>query len=300
MENLFKEFYLYLKNQLRYSENTLKNYSFDLEKFRCYLMREEIEKPENISQDDILNFLYEETEKNNLSGTTVNRKLSAIRHWFKYLRRYKQIKNDSISLIKNNRTKSDNPKAINEEKIFEIIDYLKKESAKSWIKQQEYALFLLIYAMGLRISEALSLKISDFNFNEIIIKGKGNKQRKVPVIENVKKEVLKAYSQRENKTFDIASPVFISPRTGKCLNTRYVQRFIERLRHLFQLDNDFTPHTLRHCFATHLLKNGVQINDLKTLLGHENISTTQRYLHVDFEKIVEEHHKHHPLEDNSN
>ena len=155
---------------------------------------------------------------------------------------------------------------------------------------------MLIYAMGLRISEALGLKVSDFDSSEIIIQGKGNKQRKVPVLEDVKLEVLKAYNNRVGKTLDKSSPVFLSTRNDNALNARYVQRFIEKIRKLFLLDDSFTPHTIRHCFATHLLQNGVQINDLKTLLGHENISTTQRYLHVDFEKIVKEHQEHHPLE----
>ncbi|MCP4355399.1 MAG: tyrosine-type recombinase/integrase [Proteobacteria bacterium] len=296
MEKILAKFYSYLTNQLRYSENTVKSYASDLNCFCKYLNSENIKDLEKITQEDILNHFYIESEKKNLSGVSVNRKLSAIRHFFKYARKFHEVENDCVSLLKNNKKKSDVPQAINEEKIFEILEYLKTEAEKSWAKQQEYALFLLIYAMGLRITEALSLKVSDFDSNEIIIQGKGNKQRKVPLIEDVRQEILKAYHSRKNKDLSTDSSAFISVRNDKPMNTRYAQRFIEKIRVLFQLDESFTPHTLRHCFATHLLKNGVHINDLKTLLGHENISTTQRYLHVDFEKIIKEHHEHHPLE----
>ncbi|HAG52932.1 MAG TPA: hypothetical protein DCL21_04005 [Alphaproteobacteria bacterium] len=274
----------------------MKNYSLDLEKFKLYLIQESITNLSQVTENDILNHFYEQSAKNGLAGTSINRKLSSIRHFYKYLKKFHNINNDSVNLIKNNSQKSDNPTAVSEEKLFEILDYLKSEAEKSWAKQQEYALFLLIYAMGLRISEALNLKISDFDNNEIIIQGKGNKQRKVPVLPNVKEEVLDAFNGRKNKDLSKKSPAFISTRNDDPLNTRYVQRFIEKIRKMFQLDESFTPHSLRHCFATHLLQNGVQINDLKTLLGHENISTTQRYLHVDFAKIVKEHEDHHPLE----
>ena len=296
MEKILQQFYSYLENQLRYSENTVKSYASDLNCFAEFLTAENISDIEKITQADILNHFYIESEKKKLSGVSINRKLSAIRHFFKYARKFHGVENDCTALLQNNKQKSDVPQAINEEKIFEILDYLKEEAKKSWVKQQEYALFLLIYAMGLRISEALSLKVSDFESNEIIIQGKGNKQRKVPLIEDVRLEVLNAYKSRKKKYFSKNSPAFISVRDDNPLNVRYAQRFIEKIRVLFQLDESFTPHTLRHCFATHLLKNGVHINDLKTLLGHENISTTQRYLHVDFKKIIKEHHEHHPLE----
>lgn len=300
MNNFFNQFYSYLQNQKRYSEHTVKNYTSDLDKFLSFLKKESIINLEKVSENDILNYLYEISNEKKLSGITLNRKLSSLRHFFKYLKKFHGINNTSITLIKNNTTKSDNPTSISQEKIFEILEYLEFESKKSWSKQQEYALFLLIYAMGLRISEALSLKISDFEIDEIIIHGKGDKQRKVPVLQNVKYEVLKAFKQRVGKDLGVNSPAFISTRNDTTLNSRYVQRFIERIRLLFQLDETFTPHCLRHCFATHLLENGVQINDLKTLLGHENLSTTQRYLHVDFVKIINEHKSHHPLESDSN
>lgn len=295
MENLFQQFYNYLQTQKRYSQHTVKNYSLDLEKFKGFLIAENVNL-ENVKEHDILNFLYQETAEKNLAGTTINRKLSSIRHLFKYLKKFHNIDNSAIALIKNNSQKSDNPSAISQEKIFEILDYLKQQAEKNWEQHQQYALFLAIYAMGLRISEALALTIEDFKTAEIIIQGKGSKQRKVPVLPDVQCQVMAAFNARKGKTYDLSSPAFISTRSDSALNTRYVQRFIEKTRRLFQLDDSFTPHTLRHCFATHLLQNGVQINDLKTLLGHENISTTQRYLHVDFAKIIKEHKEHHPLE----
>lgn len=299
MQHFFKQFYSYLENQKRYSEHTVKNYASDLEKLYNYLVTVSKNNLAKVTENDILNHLYEQANKRNLSGTSINRKLSSYRHFFRYLKKFHGINNDEVFLIKNNRQKSDNPSSVNRDKLFKILEYLEFEAKKSWAKQQEYALFLLIYAMGLRISEALSLKISDFETNEIIIQGKGNKQRKVPILPDVRDEVLNAFHQRVGKDLGVNSPAFISTRNDKPLNARYVQRFIEKIRVLFQLDDTFTPHSLRHCFATHLLENGVQINDLKTLLGHENISTTQRYLHVDFNKIVKEHEEHHPLEKNS-
>jgi integrase/recombinase XerC len=296
MKNLFSQFYDYLKNQKRYSENTIKNYKLDLDKFHAFLVESRINNLTAVKENDVLNYLQVISSKNQLCGVTINRKLSSIRHFFKYLKKYHKIVNNEIFFIKNNSQKSDNPTAISQEKMQKILKYLKKEAEKSWENQQQYALFLLIYAMGLRISEALSLKVEDFENNYIIIQGKGNKQRKVPILESVKREVQKTYNQRKNRTMDIKSPAFLSTRNDKPLNPRYTQRFIEKIRKLFDLDEHFTPHTIRHCFATHLLQNGVQINDLKTLLGHQNISTTQRYLHVDIQKIVNEHAINHPLE----
>ena len=298
MDKLFSQFYDYLQNRKRYSEHTVKNYAGDLNSFYRYLESEKITNIKDVEENIILNYLYVQAEEKKLGAVCINRKISSIRHFFKYLHKFHTIDNSFLSLIKNNTVRSDNPKAISQAKIFEIIQHLKAQSSKSWENQQQYAIFMLIYAMGLRISEALNLKLADLNSDFIIIQGKGNKQRQVPILGDIKDEVLKASKQRTINLDDMDSYAFISNRTGKQLNARYVQRFIESLRKLFDLDDNFTPHSLRHCFATHLLENGVQINDLKTLLGHENISTTQRYLYVDLEKIIKEHKEHHPLESN--
>ena len=176
-----------------------------------------------------------------------------------------------------------------------LIDYIyvqKGGEKNDWTGQRDKTLFTLIYAAGLRISEALQLNIIDVEGLETIrIVGKGKKIREIPLIESAQLAIKKLLDN--NKNLNKNSPLFIGIK-GKRLNSRQVQKTIEELRNKLSLPKSLTPHTLRHSFATHLLEKGVDLRTLQELLGHSSLSTTQGYTAVNIKTIHKTHKAAHP------
>ena len=175
----------------------------------------------------------------------------------------------------------------------EVINVINLSGEKNdWTGQRDKTLFTLIYAAGLRISEALQLNIIDVEGLETIrIVGKGKKIREIPLIESAQLAIKKLLDN--NKNLNKNSPLFIGIK-GKRLNSRQVQKTIEELRNKLSLPKSLTPHTLRHSFATHLLEKGVDLRTLQELLGHSSLSTTQGYTAVNIKTIHKTHKAAHP------
>ena len=163
---------------------------------------------------------------------------------------------------------------------------------------RDAAILTILYGCGLRISEALSLNVDDINHNDFLkIKGKGNKERFVPLLPIVK-EKINAYLSACPWNPKQGDALFLGAR-GERLSPRIIQRTLEKVRLSLSLPDTLTPHALRHSFATHLLAEGTNLRSIQELLGHASLSTTQRYTHVEIEHLKHEYQKAHLLENES-
>jgi len=213
-----------------------------------------------------------------------------MKSFFKFLNKNDYLKNTNIFNLQATRVKRQIPRPLAFEDIINIINLSGEK--KDWTGQRDKTLLTLIYATGIRISEALQLNRIDVeNLDTIRIVGKGKKIREIPLIETAQIAIKQLLDNHQN--IDKSSPLFIGIK-GKRLSARQVQKTIEEIRNKLYLPKSLTPHTLRHSFATHLLEKGVDLRTLQELLGHSSISTTQGYTAVNSQIIHKTHKAAHP------
>ena len=233
------------------------------------------------------------TQQSVHSHATIGRRISAIRSFYRFYHRRSPEHLPDISWMKAPKRPHTIPKAPTKQEMGNLLDAVFKRPVADWQNKRDFAVLMLMYGCGLRISEVLSITVSQTPLIDWLrITGKGDKARDVPVLPAVARAVDAA---RDSCPFQPEQDeiLFRSSRGG-ALNARAVQRMIERLRLSLGLDETTTPHALRHAFATHLLGNGGDLRAIQELLGHESLSTTQRYTSVDVEHLRELHRQIHP------
>ena len=290
MNDVVAEFIKYLIHVKNYSQHTATAYETDIYDFLKFLERFTSNPPQlgDMSRADTICFrsFLADRQRRGLSHKSTARALSSLRGFFKFLGRTHGVQNDAIGLISSPKVPRKLSKAI------EPIDIENMRGAindidehEPWLARRDWALVLLLFGCGLRISEALSLKNSDVmgRPNVVRIVGKGNKERLVPVLPVVwdtidKYKDVRPFSNANN------DPLFCSVR-GLPMSARMAEKVIENLRHYLQLPDYVTPHALRHTFATALLAGGADLRSLQELLGHSSLSTTQLYTKVNMAEI---------------
>jgi len=285
-----------LKHQRRASVHTLRAYGDDLDRFLEFLRQHLGQKVDaralsKLSAADVRAFV---THRRNdgLSPRGVQRALSAIRGFFRYLTREDILENAAAFALKAPRAKKSLPRPLSEDDTRRAIAEA-GENEVAWIGLRDTALLMLLYGAGLRISEALSLKRGDVPLGAVLtILGKGKKQRVVPVLAAVR-EAIARYAKAVPFAGEAASPLFLS-RRGRAMSAREAQALMQNLRGRLGLPERATPHALRHSFATHLLANGGDLRIVQELLGHASLSTTQVYTELDTAKLSEVYAKAHP------
>lgn len=289
----------WLKDERRYSLHTLDAYSRDLSVFfdflKDYLKR--AAERQDLASLDVHGFraFLSARAARHIDKNSLAREISTLRNFFKWLNRSKILKNEDISVIVNPRRPKILPKALNVTQIFNLLK--KSEKNQDWQGLRDTAIFTILYGCGLRISEALALNVGDITHNDFLrVKGKGNKERIVPLLPLVK-ENISAYLAACPYKLTNGEPLFLGAR-GDRISPRIIQRNLEKLRRELGLPDTVTPHALRHSFATHLLAEGTDLRSIQELLGHASLSTTQRYTDVQIETLQKEYLKAHPLEQN--
>ena len=228
-----------------------------------------------------------------LSRTSTARAMSTIRGFFRFLDRRDLVRNAAIGSVRTPKVPKSIPKALAPEEALEMVGTADVLSDEPWIGKRDMALFTLLYGCGLRIGEALALNRGALPEGDtMVITGKGNKQRIVPVLPVVI-EAIDDYIAACPYALGGDGPLFVGARGGR-LNPGVVQRQMRRLRVLLGLPETATPHALRHSFATHLLAGGVDLRTIQELLGHASLSTTQRYTDVDTERLMSVYRDAHP------
>lgn len=292
------EFLNHLKDQRNASNNTVLSYGRDLSEFLAYLKthQSDVLKDDSLVLDRInplvirsyLSLLY---QKNGASS--IARKLSALRSFFKYFVKNGVLEQNPAKVINSPKVPKKLPKFLN---VDEINALLTVELTRSKYNKRDRAMLELLYSSGLRVSELVGLDMNQLDLQEALvrIKGKGNKERLLPVGSKAIQALLEYMKERETITV-LRDPeaVFIN-KNGKRLSVRSVQRLVCRVTTLTGINKSATPHTIRHSFATHMLGSGADLRAIQELLGHKSLSTTQRYTHVGVEELSKVYDKTHP------
>lgn len=303
MNEIIDEFKDYLGNTKRYSIHTVTAYETDVLDLLYFFAKfnDTQARIADIAKLDTLFFrswLADRTRRK-LSHKSTARALSSVRTFYKWLAKYKNISNDAIGLISSPKVERKLSKAVETTDVADMHTAIRAvDNAEPWVAARDWALVVLIFGCGLRISEALSLKNSDIvgEPESLRILGKGNKERIVPVLPAVY-TALEKYTKTCPFGHDLNAPLFRSVR-GLPMSARMAEKVIEKIRHYLQLPDYVTPHALRHTFATALLAGGADLRSLQELLGHASLSTTQLYTRVNMAEIMDVYNHAHPMAKN--
>ena len=288
----------YLSNIKKLSQNSVVSYKNDLSKFFIFF-QDYIEKNiglkeiESIKISEFRSFLtYRRNSE--ISSNSIARNISALKSFFRFLIKNNKIKESSVFNLKSPKLKKSIPRPINVDLAIQVIKQAEEIEDEKWIGLRNKAILILLYGCGLRISEALSLNYDDIqNEDHILIKGKGEKERIVPMMPYIKKGI-ENYLEACPKEIISGEALFIGKRFSR-LSPRIIQYALEKIRTALSLPETATPHALRHSFATHLLDSGGDLRTIQELLGHSSLSTTQKYTKVETSKLLDIYKKSHPL-----
>ena len=221
------------------------------------------------------------------------RALSSLKTFARFIQKRHGISAVAILQMEGPRFGKSLPRPSTHEQLMAMVDEgSSPASPASWVEQRNMALFILIYSSGLRISEALALSPKHMERDTLMIRGKGKKDRQVPLLDIAKQQV-EAYQAACPYPLRFDGPLFVGEQ-GKPLNPGVFQRYVRTLRRAQGWPETFTPHALRHTFATELLKNKMDLRTLQTLLGHASLSTTQLYTHISDPQLTAVYEKAHP------
>jgi integrase/recombinase XerC len=287
----------WITHEKRASNNTIDAYSRDLASFLKFLTSHLGSPPtlsdfEKLEARDYRGFLADRS-KRGISQSSIARSMSTIRSLFRFLDKMGLVANSSIRTVRSPSPKAPIPKPLTKLEAQEFLDAIQDQVNVPWVIERDLALFTLLYGCGLRIAEAIALNDADIPNGDVLrVIGKGNKERIVPVLPIVR-DSIKSYVSIRPFSILPDGPLFRGVR-GKRLNPGVVQRKMRELRTSLGLNESATPHALRHSFATHLLSAGGDLRTIQELLGHESLSTTQRYTSVDSESLKLAYQKSHP------
>jgi integrase/recombinase XerC len=294
MNRPLAEFLRYLEHERKYSTHTVISYQKDVDDFQAFIFKDEIEL-EDVDKYVIREYMMYLSKT--VSKRSIKRKLSALRHYYKYLVNNNYVKVNPFLVVHSPKIKTNYPTAL----YLKEIELLFSENAnrKDPLKVRDQAILELLYSSGMRVSEICAVNIQDIDLNSRIIRvfGKGKKERLVPYSEICKKCIID-YSRNlrpellsKNNTKNNA--LFLNFRGGR-LTPRGFQYILKQITVKTGIEIDLHPHTLRHTFATHLLEGGADLRTIQELLGHESISTTQVYTHITTESMVAQYKTFHP------
>lgn len=296
LEDLADRFVRHLRAEKRASPYTVRNYEATLERFSAFLVAHLGKAPEarDLERLELIDFraFLSGRREEGLGPASLKLELSALKSFYRFLRKRHDVGNDAIEAMRGPKLKEKLPRPIDASSAERLIERA-GEGKKPWIAARDVAIFTLLYGAGLRISEALSLKIREAPFGEALrIKGKGAKTRLVPLIPAAR-ETLEVYVALRPLAASGDDPLFLSAR-GKALGPRIVQAEMKKHAVALGLDAGATPHALRHAFATHLLAAGGDLRAVQELLGHVSIAATQRYTKIDAEGLLAAYRGAHP------
>lgn len=294
---LLSSWIAHLREERRFSPHSVNAYQRDVAAFLHFLSSHLSGEPSlydlgALEPRDLRAYLaYRRQGDDALSDRSISRALAAIRSFYRYLERRHGVANARLALVRGPRLKRLLPRPVSEDGARALI--ADAAADQSWIGARDAALITLLYAAGLRISEALSLTGADLPLPSALrIIGKGGKERIVPLLDAAR-EAVSHYVEQCPYAATEDAPLFRAVRGG-AMSARMAQDVIQRLRERLGLPSSTTPHALRHAFATHLLANGGDLRAIQELLGHESLSTTQGYASVEAKKILQLYSRAHP------
>ncbi|HEX9154143.1 MAG TPA: tyrosine recombinase XerC [Nitrospira sp.] len=288
MQKLIFDFMAYLRNERNVSPNTERNYLSDLEQFADFLGEVEPAVVDHRRVRDFMGHLMKQKEKK----STIARKLSAIRSFFRYLNKKGVISGNPARLVATPHREKRLPAVLTADDAQRLLSAPGMDNDDN-TELRDRAVLETLYSTGIRAAELIGMNRDDINREDrlIRIRGKGRKERIVPVGRTAIGS-LDAYLAHKKEGAE--NPAVFTGPTGNRLTVRTVQRILENSRKKLGLAQKASPHTLRHSFATHLLEAGADLRAIQELLGHASLSTTQRYTHVNLDSLMEAYDKAHP------
>ena len=295
-KDILEQFRAYIIVEKNFSEHTAKAYVSDVLSFLIWLGEVSLEKVDYALIREYLSFIH----KFDYKKTTVSRKISALRTFYKYLYREHFVEANPVSAISSPKKDKTLPKFLERDEVEKILNNVNIESPAGF---RNRAILELLWATGMRVSELSGLNFGDLNLahNEIRVLGKGAKERIVLVSDRAK-SYLERYIQTARRLVavgydapkcDETSPVFIN-NTGYRLNPKTIRNAINQIVDKLSLPKKVTPHVFRHSFATYLIENGADLRVVQELLGHASISNTQIYTHISTKHLTDTYNKTHP------
>lgn len=284
--DLFKDYRYYLKVERAMSHNTVASYCSDIEKFLSGLEL----NPVDAGPEEITAFICKDEE---LSSRSQARKLSSIRSFYRWMQLEGMINNNPCDRVDAPKLGRYLPEVLSIEEIENIIGSV---STHTWIGKRDKAILETLYGCGLRVSEAVSLKISELYLDEGFIRviGKGDKERLIPIGQMAAEAIYEYMEVRPAPAGSESEDILFLNRYGKALSRVSMFKMVKVQALLADIRKEISPHTFRHSFATHLIENGADLRIVQEMLGHESITTTEIYTHIDSSTWQNDILRHHP------
>ena len=293
-QQVLKDFEYYLKIERGMSPNSVVSYVLDMEKLLRFLSIHQLtDTPVSITADTLRTFIYEESKQ--IKARSQSRLISSLKCFFKYLMLENYREDYPMEYMDTPKFGMRLPDTLSVEEIDRLIAGIDLSTDEG---HRNRAIIETLYGCGLRVSELVSLRLSDLFFEEgfVRVSGKGNKQRLVPIGAHTQKEINNYVLHQRKKVPEVkefADIVFLN-RRGKQLTRAMIFTIIKRAAEAIGLAKQISPHTFRHSFATHLLENGANLRAIQLMLGHESITTTEIYTHVEHSYLSQVINTYHP------
>lgn len=294
-------FLQYLEIEKRYSPHTVRSYSKDLDQFYSFLSARGIpDDPSGITSSDIrawiVDMLGDEpvSVTRKITAVSLNRKISCLRVFFKYMRKQGVVKSDPLEKVVKPKKKKTLPYFVDEKSMDDLLD--KEYFRNDFSGIRDRSVIEMLYLTGMRRAELTGLRNSDVDLAEgtLRVTGKRNKQRIIPIVIPYKRHLEEYISMRNDNVAANPDAWFFVTDKGNKLYDKYVYNIVNRYLSMVTTIEKRSPHVLRHTFATHMLNRGADLNSIKELLGHANLSATQIYTHNTFEKLKKIYKSAHP------
>jgi integrase/recombinase XerD len=293
MKEFIASFLDYLSVERGLAKNTIMAYREDLEAYSAFLSGKGITSVSASGKNDIINFMFSQKD-HGIAANSIARRLAAIRMFYRFLVRERVLKDDPTSLIDSPKLWKKIPETLS---VNEIEALLAQPEARTLQGIRDRAILETLYATGMRVSEAVNLKVDDLNLDVGFLRciGKGNKERVIPLGKKAITSVSKYLASVRPALLKKRSSdsLFVS-RLGSKISRQSFWKLIKRYAKQARIKKPMKPHTLRHSFATHLLEHGADLRSVQEMLGHSNIATTQIYTHINKDRLKAIHKMYHP------
>lgn len=301
-------FVTYIQAERRYSALTVRNYRHDIESFAAWCATNAAYADEfdltKVTADDIREWIIYRTDKKDkkskkgVSAASMNREISSLRSFYKFLRTRGYITKDIFGRISNLRTPRKLPSFVPESRMEPLLDTVRERSqSDEFIEQRNALIIALFYSCGIRLAELIGIRIGDFSGDmaTLFVRGKGDKHRMVPLVAELGSRVREYIKSMEESGFPTsADAALIVSIKGDGLSRSSVQRIVKRVLEEANVQGKKSPHILRHTFATHLLNKEADMRDIQELMGHASLRTTQNYTHNSIAQLSDAYKRAHP------